>query len=388
MRGRVRTPRRRRRRRRAMHLHILGICGTFMGGIAAIARRPGHTRHRLRRQRLSADEHAARGAGHRADRGLRRRRSSTAWRARRHVRRRQRRVARQSADGGDPRPRPAATSPGRNGWPRTCCADKWVLAVAGTHGKTTTTAMLAWILEYAGLKPGFLIGGVPQDFGVSARLTGSAVLRHRGRRVRHRLLRQALQVRPLPAAHGDPQQPRVRPRRHLPRPGRDRDAVPPSGAHRAAATGCSSSTAARRASRACWRAAAGAGRALRPAPRCRAPVPTGRSASTARSCSAASCRARWRSGAAGRAQPLNALAAIAAARHAGVPVRASLDALAAFQGVKRRMEVRGTRRRRHRLRRLRPPPDRHRARTLAGLRAQGRRSGRASSPCWSRARTP
>ena len=48
--------------------------------------------------------------------------------------------------------------------------DKWVLAVAGTHGKTTTSAMLAWILEYAGLNPGFLIGGVPQNFGISARL--------------------------------------------------------------------------------------------------------------------------------------------------------------------------------------------------------------------------
>jgi len=47
---------------------------------------------------------------------------------------------------------------------------RWVLAVAGTHGKTTATAMLAWILEYAGLAPGFLIGGVPQDFPVSARL--------------------------------------------------------------------------------------------------------------------------------------------------------------------------------------------------------------------------
>ena len=49
--------------------------------------------------------------------------------------------------------------------------NKWVLAVAGTHGKTTTTSMLAWILDYAGLNPGFLIGGVPQNFGVSARLT-------------------------------------------------------------------------------------------------------------------------------------------------------------------------------------------------------------------------
>jgi UDP-N-acetylmuramate: L-alanyl-gamma-D-glutamyl-meso-diaminopimelate ligase len=47
---------------------------------------------------------------------------------------------------------------------------RWVLAVAGTHGKTSTASMLAWILDYAGLKPGFLIGGVPQNFGVSARL--------------------------------------------------------------------------------------------------------------------------------------------------------------------------------------------------------------------------
>ena len=47
--------------------------------------------------------------------------------------------------------------------------DKWVLAVSGTHGKTTTSSMLAWILEYAGMAPGFLIGGVPGNFGVSAR---------------------------------------------------------------------------------------------------------------------------------------------------------------------------------------------------------------------------
>ena len=50
---------------------------------------------------------------------------------------------------------------------------KWVLATAGTHGKTTTSAMLAWILEYAGANPGFLIGGVPRNFAVSARLTES-----------------------------------------------------------------------------------------------------------------------------------------------------------------------------------------------------------------------
>lgn len=51
--------------------------------------------------------------------------------------------------------------------------DKWVLAVAGTHGKTTTSSMLAWILDYAGMAPGFLIGGIPENFGLSARLGDS-----------------------------------------------------------------------------------------------------------------------------------------------------------------------------------------------------------------------
>ncbi len=51
--------------------------------------------------------------------------------------------------------------------------DRWVLAVAGTHGKTTTSSMLAWILEYAGMTPGFLIGGIPRNFGLSARLGAS-----------------------------------------------------------------------------------------------------------------------------------------------------------------------------------------------------------------------
>lgn len=52
--------------------------------------------------------------------------------------------------------------------------DKWVLGVAGTHGKTTTTSMLSWILEHQGFKPGFLIGGIPLNFGISARLGDSS----------------------------------------------------------------------------------------------------------------------------------------------------------------------------------------------------------------------
>ena len=48
--------------------------------------------------------------------------------------------------------------------------DKWVLAASGTHGKTTTSSMVAWILEEAGMSPGFLIGGIPGNFGISARM--------------------------------------------------------------------------------------------------------------------------------------------------------------------------------------------------------------------------
>ena len=87
-------------------------------------------------------------------------------------RRRQRAVARQAGRRGAARLRPPYTS-GPEWLAEHVLRDKWVLAVSGTHGKTTTTSMLAWILEYAGLEPGFLIGGVPGNFGVSARLGGS-----------------------------------------------------------------------------------------------------------------------------------------------------------------------------------------------------------------------
>ena len=108
---------------------------------------------------------------------------------------------------------------------------RWVLAVSGTHGKTTTASMLAHILDRAGLDPGFLIGGVPKDFGRSARLGQRAVFRRRSRRIRHVVFRSPLEVRPLPAEDTRHQQSRVRPRGHLPRPRRDSDAVPSVAAH-------------------------------------------------------------------------------------------------------------------------------------------------------------
>lgn len=149
-----------------MHIHILGICGTFMAGIAVLAKQQNHhvtgsdanvyppMSTQLREQGIQIQE------------------------------------------GYDPShliPAPDSIIVGnamKRGMPivehmlshnlpyisapqwlyENVLRERWVLAVAGTHGKTTTSGMLAWILDYAGLNPGFLIGGVPQNFAVSARL--------------------------------------------------------------------------------------------------------------------------------------------------------------------------------------------------------------------------
>ena len=76
-----------------------------------------------------------------------------------------------------------------------------VIAIAGTHGKTTVSSLVAWILESAGRKPGWLIGGMAPQLGTDGPARLGPALRHRGRRVRHRLLRQALEVHSLPAPH-------------------------------------------------------------------------------------------------------------------------------------------------------------------------------------------
>ena len=227
----------------AMHLHILGICGTFMGGIAAIARRAGHAVTGCDANVYPPMSTQLAGARHRADRGLRRGAARRRREGGRRVRRRQRRLARQSADGGDPGSRPAATFRARSGSPSTCCATSGCSRSPARTARRRRRRCSRGSSSARGSSPGFLIGGVPLDFGVSARADRQRVLRDRGRRIRHRVLRQALEIRPLPAAHGDPQQSRIRPRRHLSRPRGDRDAVPSSRAHGAAATGASSSTA-------------------------------------------------------------------------------------------------------------------------------------------------
>ncbi len=149
-----------------MHIHILGICGTFMGGIALLARAQGH-------EVSGSDANVYPPMSTQLqEQGI------------------------QLQEGFDPahlqpapdcvvignalsRGNPAVEYVLNSGLPYTSgpqwlaenvLQDRWVLAVAGTHGKTTTASLLAWILEANGLAPGFLIGGVPGNFGLSARL--------------------------------------------------------------------------------------------------------------------------------------------------------------------------------------------------------------------------
>jgi UDP-N-acetylmuramate: L-alanyl-gamma-D-glutamyl-meso-diaminopimelate ligase len=152
-----------------MHLHILGICGTFMGGIAALAREQGHrvTGCDANVYPPMSEQLAALGIGLIEGYGddqlaLK----PDVW------------VVGNAITRGNPLMEAVldASLPYASGpqWLADhVLADRHVLAVAGTHGKTTTTAMLAWMLEACGRGPGFLVGGVPANFGVSARLGAS-----------------------------------------------------------------------------------------------------------------------------------------------------------------------------------------------------------------------
>ncbi|MEW8184507.1 MAG: UDP-N-acetylmuramate:L-alanyl-gamma-D-glutamyl-meso-diaminopimelate ligase [Candidatus Thiodiazotropha endolucinida] len=152
-----------------MHIHILGICGTFMGGIALLARALGHRVSGSDANVYPPMSTQLEQAGIDLMEGF-------------------------EADHLQPAPdmvvvgnamsrgNPAVEAMLNRGLPYTSgpqwltehvLQGRWVLAVAGTHGKTSTASLLAWILEQAGLQPGFLIGGVPENFGLSARLGDS-----------------------------------------------------------------------------------------------------------------------------------------------------------------------------------------------------------------------
>jgi len=331
-----------------MHIHILGICGTFMGGLAALAREAGHKvtgcdagvyppmSDQLRALGIELIE------GFSAD--------QLALKADMYVVGNV--VSRARLQDGSPK-FPLMEAILDAGLPYTS-GPQWlsehvlqgrhVLAVAGTHGKTTTTTMLAWILEQAGLQPGFLIGGVPLNFGVSARLgaapqTGktplfvieadeydTAFFDKRSKFVHYRP-RTAI-LNNLEFDHADIFDDLAAIERqfhHLVR------TVPSSG--RIVVNGLEESLS-RVLVQGCWSEVRTFGAAVsdftaQGEPSDFAVLQAGQVVA----------QVKWAIG--GVHNQLNALAAIAAAQHVGVEPAVAAQALASFENVKRRMEVRG-----------------------------------------------
>lgn len=354
-----------------MHIHILGICGTFMGGLAALAREAGHRvtgcdagvyppmSDQLRA--LGIDLIEGFGADQLALQPDVFVVGNVVSRARLPDGSLKFPLMEAILDSG------ARYTSGPQWLSEHILHGRHVLAVAGTHGKTTTTSMLAWILEHAGLQPGFLVGGVPLNFGISARLGAS------GEAAR------SAQVKEEPAQRAGDTEQSVQP----PRPApfvieadeydtaffdkrskfvhyRPRTAVlnnlefdhadifddlaaierqfhhllrtvPASG--RVVVNGLEESLT-RVLHQGCWSEQRSFGAAVSDYTADGeaddfAVLYQGRPVA----------RVRW--GLSGQHNQLNALSAIAAADHVGVPAEQAAEALSAFQNVKRRMEVRG-----------------------------------------------
>ncbi len=318
-----------------MHIHILGICGTFMGGIAVLAKQAG-----FRVTGCDADVYppmseqlAAQGIelirGYAADQlDL----GADVYVVGNVVTRGKQPLMEEILNRGLP------YVSGPQWLYEQVLRHKWVLAVAGTHGKTTTSAMLTWILEAAGLGPGYLVGGVPRNFGVSARLTASpffvieadeydtAFFDKRSKFVHYRPRTTVLNN--LEYDHADifPDLAAIETQfHHLVR------TVPANGL--IVANGRDEALD-RVLARGCW-----------------TPVERFGSADgwQVQACGEASFdvlfqgqvvgRVSWEL--AGEHNRMNALAAIAAARHAGVPPAVACQALGRFENVKRRLELKG-----------------------------------------------
>jgi UDP-N-acetylmuramate: L-alanyl-gamma-D-glutamyl-meso-diaminopimelate ligase len=325
-----------------MHVHILGICGTFMGGIAAIAREAGHrvtgsdknvyppmsTQLEALGIRITEGFDVAQldpapdvvGVGNVMSRGQP--------------------VVEALLDRGLP------YTSGPEWLAREVLRDKWVLAVSGTHGKTTTSSLLAHLLESAGLAPGFLIGGVPGNFDVSARLGAgpffvieadeydTAFFDKRAKFVHYRP--RTLVLNNLEYDHADiyPDLESIKRQfHHLVR------TVPGSGliVHNAAEPNLDDVL-----GRGCWTPRESFSRdAARGAYwTARTPATADYSRFDVVADGQPAGEVLWTQ--LGAHNVDNALAAIAAARHAGVPAAQSAAALSAFRGVRRRMEVVGT----------------------------------------------
>ncbi|MDP2826520.1 MAG: UDP-N-acetylmuramate:L-alanyl-gamma-D-glutamyl-meso-diaminopimelate ligase [Sulfuritalea sp.] len=320
-----------------MHIHILGVCGTFMGGIALLARSAGH-----RVTGCDANVYPPMST-QLTEQGIA---LTDGYDAGQLALNPDLYVVGNTISRGNPlleaildRNLPYVSGPQ---WlAENILQGRWVLGVAGTHGKTTTTSLLAWILEEAGLNPSFLVGGVPQGFGVSARLTESpffvieadeydtAFCDKRSKFVHYRPRTTVLNNLEFDHADIFADLAAIETQfHHLVR------TLPSNGLVIANAQEASLK---RVLARGCWTpvewfngaegwqagepdAAGGFAVSL-------AGKPQGRVD---------------RFDLAGVHNRANAMAALAAARHAGVPVAVGLKALESFSGIKRRLEVRGT----------------------------------------------
>ncbi len=317
-----------------MHIHILGICGTFMGGIAAIARTAGHkvTGCDANVYPPMSTQLEAQGIALIEGFGVDQIKLEPDLFVTGNV------VARGNPLMEEILNRGLPYISGPQWLSETVLRDKWVLAVAGTHGKTTTSAMLAWMLEHGGLNPGFLVGGVPENFGISARLTSSpffvieadeydtAFFDKRSKFV-HYHPRTAI-LNNLEFDHADifPDLAAIETQfHHLVR------TVPGNGL---IVSNGGDANLERVLTRGCW------------TPIERFGVSGGWQVGTRHADGfdvlfngTPQDRVRW--DLLGEHNVANALAAIAAARHAGVPAKMAIEAMATFKNVKRRMETKG-----------------------------------------------
>jgi len=320
-----------------MHLHILGICGTFMGGLAKIALARGHVVTGCDAQVYPPMSDQLRGLGIGVHEGYDARQLER-YRADLYV-----------VGNAMTRGKPVIEAILDQGLPyvsgpqwlcENVLMDKWVLAVAGTHGKSTTASMLAWLLEDGGLDPGFLIGGVARNFGITARWTPSrffvieadeydtAFFDKRSKFVWYRPRTAVLGN--LEYDHADifPDLAAIETQfHHLVRIVASQGLLVANGTQAALE---------RVLARGAWTPVErfGAGQqwsigAIHPDDSFDVLL-DGQKQGTV----------RW--SLMGEHNRENALAALAAARHAGVPVARAIESLARFEGVKRRMELRGT----------------------------------------------
>jgi UDP-N-acetylmuramate: L-alanyl-gamma-D-glutamyl-meso-diaminopimelate ligase len=325
-----------------MHVHILGICGTFMGGIAAIAKAAGHKVTGSDRNVYPPMSTQLRALGIELVEGFEAAQLDIAPDVV---------VVGNVMTRGEPvvealldRGLPFASGPE---WlAREVLKDRWVIAVAGTHGKTTTTSLVAWILEYAGLAPGFLIGGVPANFDTSARLGAApffvieadeydtAFFDKRAKFVHYHP--RTLVLNNLEFDHADiyPDIAAIqRQFHHLVR------TVPGSGA---IIWNAGDERLAQTLKMGCWTPLQGFSGAAAIKSQWSAASAGATDFSRFEVIESGTSRGVVEWELMGAHNMENALAAIAAAHHAGVPVATAIEALRTFKGIARRMQLRGT----------------------------------------------